>query len=84
MIDVDIPPLPQTVSKGKTTYRIDERDVTFVTVSRINSDGVTELYVPRELLDCYARAMLLREVKQAVAEFVARMFGQSQPPRTPR
>ena len=79
---VDPPPLPQTVQRGKTSYRIVEHTSTgFVLVSRTNRDGVTEMPIPRELLDRYAEGVRMREAKQMLAEFMARMLGKPIPPR---
>lgn len=57
--------MKNTMRLGKTTYEIDDDGPTTVRVTRRNSDGVVNIYLPRALVLAYAREHVVRAFVRA-------------------
>lgn len=67
-----------TVFAGKTRYSVDEkspRDPLYLVVTRENSDGIKDLFVPRQLFEGYARQKIERAVEEQARNEVGRLMG---------
>lgn len=67
-----------TVFVGKTRYSISEKrpkDPLYLVVTRENSDGIKDLFVPRQLFEDYACAKIERAVEEQSRNEVERLMG---------
>lgn len=67
-----------TVVIGKTRYSVSEKcpkDPLYLVVTRENSDGIKDLFVPRQLFEDYARQKIERVVEEQGRNEVGRLMG---------